>query len=335
MSENTRIAMAPRAARPGALRHVLETAQCSIRDRDAATLVIVLETEGSTYAKAGAMAWFGPEAQTLGWLSGGCLEPEIQRRADQVSAALAFDVMSIDTRDDEDLFAGSAIGCRGRLRLLLLPLAALGGADQLFDAWSSGRGNLIIEIDADGGVYGQVGASAREWRLPRLAHGAEETVVPGRVMLAPPPAVLLLGCGPETALLLPQLHALGWYSTVIERRERWRDQLDLADHALAVSIEQGLRTLQTQAFDAALVMHHHFDLDRQALVALAAGGIRFIGLLGPPRRRDDLFKLLTEDQRAVLTPRLQAPVGLDLGGSGAEAIALSIAAQLHARLHAH
>lgn len=335
MSENTRIAIAPMAARPGALRHVLETAQSSIREGDAATLVIVLETEGSTYAKAGAMAWFGPDAQTLGWLSGGCLEPEIQRRADHVSAALAFDVMSIDTRDDEDLFAGSAIGCRGRLRLLLLPLAALGGGEQLIEAWSAGRGNLIIEIDADGGVYGQVGGNAREWRLPRLAHGAEEVVVAGRVMLAPPPAVLLLGCGPETPLLLPQLHALGWYSTVIERRERWRNQLDLADHAVLESVEQGMRTLSSRAFDAALIMHHHFDLDRQALVALAAGGIRFIGLLGPPRRRDDLFKLLSDDQRAALTPRLQAPVGLDLGGSGAEAIALSIAAQLHARLHAH
>jgi xanthine dehydrogenase accessory factor len=61
---------------------------------------------------------------------------------------------------------------------------------------------------------------------------------------------------------------------------------------------------------------------------LAGTPIPFIGLLGPPRRRDDLFKLLTPGQRAALDPRLRAPVGLDLGGQGPEAIALSIAAQL-------
>ncbi len=335
MKQNESSATAPPAARPGALRGVLEAAQCSVRDRDAACLVIVLETEGSTYAKAGAMAWFGGEGHAQGWLSGGCLEPEIQRRADQVSASLGFAVMSIDTRDDEDLFAGSAIGCRGRLRLLLLPLAAMAGADQLIESWSAGGGNLVIELDDAGLLYWQVGRQAREWRLPRLDPLQDGIAVAGRIRLAPPPSVLILGCGPETALLLPQLHALGWYSTVIERRERWHRQLELADHALLASIEQGLQTVQGRAFDAALVMHHHFDLDRQALVALADGDLCFIGLLGPPRRRDDLFKLLTVEQRAALAPRLQAPVGLDLGGSGAEAIALSIAAQLHARLHGH
>jgi xanthine dehydrogenase accessory factor len=75
-------------------------------------------------------------------------------------------------------------------------------------------------------------------------------------------------------------------------------------------------------------MHHHFELDREALVALAASTIPFVGLLGPVRRREDLFKLLPDATRQALLSRLHSPVGLNLGGQGPEAIALSIAAQL-------
>ena len=98
-----------------------------------------------------------------------------------------------------------------------------------------------------------------------------------------------------------------------------------------IAVNKGL--CPGKSFDAALVMHHHFDLDRQALSGLAETDIGFIGLLGPRRRRDDLFKLLTAPMRDALQPRLHAPVGLDLGGFGVEAIALSIAAQLHSVLH--
>jgi xanthine dehydrogenase accessory factor len=85
--------------------------------------------------------------------------------------------------------------------------------------------------------------------------------------------------------------------------------------------------------EVALVMHHNFELDREALQALATSPIGFVGLLGPVRRRDDLFRVLPADAREALLPRLHSPVGLHLGGSGPEAIALSIAAQLQRHLH--
>ena len=75
-------------------------------------------------------------------------------------------------------------------------------------------------------------------------------------------------------------------------------------------------------------MHHGFESDRDALAALAPSRIPFIGLLGPQRRRDDLFKLLRPDEREALSGRLHSPVGIPQCGRGPEAIALSIATQL-------
>ena len=94
--------------------------------------------------------------------------------------------------------------------------------------------------------------------------------------------------------------------------------------------EAALSSFDAQGFDAALVMNHNFEMDREALFALADASIPFIGLLGPMRRKDDLFRVLPASAREALQPRLRSPVGLKLGGQGPEAIALSIAAQLQA-----
>jgi xanthine dehydrogenase accessory factor len=58
-----------------------------------------------------------------------------------------------------------------------------------------------------------------------------------------------------------------------------------------------------------------------------ADGPAYVGLLGPIARRDALLAELGAAAER-LRPRLHAPVGLDLGGSGPEAIALAIAAEL-------
>ena len=86
-----------------------------------------------------------------------------------------------------------------------------------------------------------------------------------------------------------------------------------------------------QRDDAALVMHHNFEHgSRSAAWRWPRTAIPFIGLLGPVRRREDLFRVLPARLHEALLPRLHSPVGLKLGGQGPEAIALSIAAQLQA-----
>jgi xanthine dehydrogenase accessory factor len=80
-------------------------------------------------------------------------------------------------------------------------------------------------------------------------------------------------------------------------------------------------------------MTHTAEHDLAALAALAAHDARYVGLLGPPARRDELLERLTPAQRAALEGRLHAPVGLKLGGEGPEAIALTIAAELQREFH--
>lgn len=309
---------------------IVESALRAVRAGTGSTLALVLETEGSTYAGEGAMALFDNGGH-VGWLSGGCLEPEIERRAIAAASTGTIGWLEIDTRDDESLLTGSAVGCRGRLRIALLPLHRLPGIDSVFDAWLDGRQHASLGISAGGTVEAAISTLHRRWQLDALPVEWSSHTQRWSTSILRPPEVLILGAGPETPALAPLLRELGWRVLVAERRSRWRDSPTIRNLLIDASPPHALA--HASAVDAVLVMHHNFELDREALDALAASPVRFIGLLGPSRRQEDLFKLLSPAQRMALQPRLRSPVGFDLGGSGPEAIALSIAAQLQAWRH--
>lgn len=308
----------------GSPRAVIEAALQSANASRHAVLALVLETQGSTYAGAGAMVLFDGDNQ-VGWVSGGCIEPELAQRAREADAAGCIEWIEIDTRDDEHLLSGSALGCRGRLQISLLPLRLLAGIDAVFAAWLRGSGTLRRQVGIDGSIAFEAGSDSGRWRLPAGELDWQATSTQWDLPLPPLPRLLLLGAGPETDALLRLLRDLGWQACIVERRPRWRSVCASADAWLDAPPESAISDWRA---DAALVMHHDFERDREALAALSASDIGYIGLLGPGRRRDDLFKLLPGAQRERLTARLRSPVGLDLGGRGPEAIALSIAAQL-------
>ncbi|SEL50420.1 xanthine dehydrogenase accessory factor [Pseudoxanthomonas sp. GM95] len=306
----------------------------ALADHPHAALALVVETEGSTYVRSGAMALFDGRGGQVGWLSGGCLEPEIEARALAAAQAGRLDWMDVDTRDDEDLLSGSAVGCRGHLQLALLPLAALPGWGEAVLAWRAG-GDVHLTLQPSDAARVVLGFGAQRWELD-CAPVPASLQCGVALLFKAPPQVLLFGAGPESPHLLPLLRDAGWVTTLVERRPRWSPS---AERPLPVDAWQPLTpaaATQLPALvgaDAALVMNHNFELDRETLEALAATDIPFIGLLGPQRRREDLFRLLPPSATDALGKRLRSPVGLDLGGRGAHAIALSIAAQLQAWHH--
>jgi xanthine/CO dehydrogenase XdhC/CoxF family maturation factor len=89
--------------------------------------------------------------------------------------------------------------------------------------------------------------------------------------------------------------------------------------------------------DAVVIMTHSYEQDREWLLAALPVGVRYLGLLGSRHRS----ALLVSEAAAMLGWPLErvceqvfAPVGLDLGGDGAEAIALAIVAEIQARCEA-
>lgn len=323
-------AAAPLTALPasGGRRALVERTLAAIAAGERGVLGLVVATEGSTYAKAGAALLFGDDDLRRGWISGGCLEPGLEREAAQVGESGLARLVELDTRSDADLFFGSRIGCRGLLRVALLPLAQLAAIAPVLAAWTTRHHALDLAIgpaSADARCDGVQAQAALAWQ-------PDTALAPNGWPLHWPaaPRLLLFGAGPETPVLLPWLQQLGWYVDLVERRPRWRHEAAKADRHVEATPAALPAGVAASGHDAALVMHHDFELDRDALEALADTDVPFVGLLGPPARRDDLLALLDAAQRERLQPRLRAPVGLDLGGRGPEAIALAIVAQLQA-----
>jgi xanthine/CO dehydrogenase XdhC/CoxF family maturation factor len=92
-------------------------------------------------------------------------------------------------------------------------------------------------------------------------------------------------------------------------------------------------SLDIQNEDAVVLMTHSYEQDRDLLVRILPMGPRYLGLLGARHRSS----LLVSEAAAILgwsvaacCEQLYAPVGLDLGGDGPEAIALAVMAEVQA-----
>lgn len=306
-----------RVAGPGGQRAVVEAARELRAARRAFALTLVVEAEGSTYRKPGALALVADDGHRVGVISGGCLEPGLAELGlEAVTTAQPREAV-FDTRSDDDLVFGSGSGCRGRMRVVALPVLPDAGSPLLDAVIAAHESRHPARLELD--------------RLaPRLGLQAEVT-------LRPPPLVLLLGAGPEAPPLLDVVRTLGWYVWIADHRPALLGgpRLQAADRLIAAHPEAALASLDGTPLDAAIAMTHTAQHDLSALAALAAHEVRYVGLLGPPARRDELLARLTPAERAALAGRLHAPVGLQLGGEGPEAIALAIVAQMQSEFQRH
>jgi len=319
---------------------------------EALALATVVETEGSTYRKAGAQMLIAAGGEPFGLLSGGCLEADLALHARAVVNTGSARRMKYDMRGEDDRLFGIGSACEGAISVLLQrvgpmeewqPLAALaacvetrrGGALALIvggthagRAWWPGGGDapwpepdaVRAAREAGGDVPWQLAFTAGQEQASAL-------VIP----LTPPPLLLLCGAGPDVRPLAQQAVALGFAVTVCDHRPALLDPARFPHCRLSCQPPQEFRNLPEVAdCDAAVVISHHFDADLAYLEVLAdRGTIGYVGLLGPAPRRDRLLAAL-EGRRARLEGRLHAPIGLDIGARTPEAIALAVAAELHA-----
>jgi xanthine dehydrogenase accessory factor len=90
---------------------------------NAGALATIVQTEGSSYRRPGARMLILPSGETVGSISGGCLEQDIIAHAGSVMASGEARVLSYDTSTEEDLVFGVGLGCKGVVRILVESLA--------------------------------------------------------------------------------------------------------------------------------------------------------------------------------------------------------------------
>jgi xanthine/CO dehydrogenase XdhC/CoxF family maturation factor len=336
----------------------------------ALVLATVVRTSGSTYTKAGEHMLMTDEGEYAGLLSGGCLEGDLAMRARAVLQSGQAALAHYDTRGPDDLLFGLGSGCEGEMDILLQRLDAASDwqpLQGLAEAWRAQRPEslLLVVRSSDpafvpgSGVFGDAsqsfgfgngavggpheGAQALLHRLARQrARGGASRLwaqaAPGVDLLvlqqSAPTRIVLLGAGPDAQPVAHLAGMIGWHLTVIDHRSHYAQAARFPEAAAVLSGgPQALAALLSAppAFAAAVVMSHHLATDSAYLRILADTDIPYVGLLGPASRRERLIAELGEAAQR-LRPRLRAPVGLVIGASTPEAIALSIVAEIQGAL---
>jgi xanthine/CO dehydrogenase XdhC/CoxF family maturation factor len=156
---------------------------------------------------------------------------------------------------------------------------------------------------------------------------AEDDYAPFK--LPTPIRLLVLGAGLDAVPLTRLADEIGWSCTIADHRPAYVDHAGFPDECEKHCVEpaQLTATVDLNTFDCAVVMSHHLASDREYLRQLADSNISYVGLLGPVARKERLLSELNE-LGVQMRGHLHGPAGLDLGGRGPEAIALSIVAQI-------
>jgi len=336
----------------GPLLPLLERARAS---GAALALGILVHTEGSTYRKPGALMLIAADGEYAGLLSGGCLEADLAEHARTVIATGAARMVRYDLRSPDDLLWGLGIGCEGAMQILLVriapanqyqPLAALAGALRTHTRCAVGivcesadpqtpLGALALPGDAGGRPPATLATEAIAGALAECAARGQPRwleLPQAQLFVLPlwlPPRILILGAGPDALPVVEFGARLGWKLTLVDHRPSYAvaAHFPQAEAVRLARTRELPATLDLGAFTAAVVMSHHLPSDLEYLRVLAASPIPYVGLLGPPGRRDRLLADLGADA-GRLRGRLHAPVGLPLGGRTPEAIALAIVAEL-------
>ena len=263
------------------------------------------------------------------------------------------------TPEFDALMEGMAASLRGETHHVVTQLP---GCGRRLSRTVCDPGGRILFASPSHPVVGDAATSGQD--LAENPDPGAEPAEPFDEWLEPPQRLFVFGAGDDAQPMVEMASLLGWGVYVVDGRRQWAraERFPQAGQVLAASPSPIPETLNPAARDppasgpaalspadlhslatdplamldigprdAAVVMTHSYEQDRAWLAALLPKRPRYLGLLGARHRS----ALLVSEVAAMLGWSVQrvcdglfAPVGLDLGGDGAEAIALAIVAEI-------
>jgi xanthine dehydrogenase accessory factor len=211
-------------------------------------------------------------------------------------------------------------------------------------------------VFADGRTVGTIGGGCYEndafWkarealksRRPRMVHydlnddfAEESGLICGGQMdvfievIEPPPSLYIVGAGHVGQHLASVAQAAGFRIHVVDDREKFANAARFPEAAEIIVDDIGRwlhhAELPPHAYAVIVTRGHRHDLD--ALRALAARDLRYVGLIGSRAKVKRIYDaLLAEAMPPECLARVHAPIGLDIGAVTPEEIAVSILAEL-------
>lgn len=314
----------------------------------ASILVTLVRVQGSSYRQPGARLLVGKNGNYEGSISAGCLEADLLRKAAWLTRNGSV-VERYSTLFDEAADIPFGLGCGGVLDVLLEPVEApechallrasqlsLAGSEHIVITWLPKEEHpmmrAVFRLNGEV-VFASHGLSkellAEAW-MTRNDSGLEGTFVE---RLTPPQRLFVFGAGDDARPLVTIACLLGWRVVVVDGRSHLARKARFPEENVEVVSTPEAVIARMTPRDAAVIMTHSYEQDSHFLTALLPLRLIYLGLLGSRQRSS----LLIAEAAAKLDWSLsecceyiRAPIGLNIGGEGPEAIALAIVAEAQA-----
>ena len=328
------------------------------RSEDSLVLATIVDTEGSTYRKPGAMMLISREGAFEGMISGGCLEGDLLHHAAKVFETGEASFVTYDMHADDELVWGLGLGCDGVIHLMLQRLQKVDGfgfLEQLDASHLAGNDGVLALVVKSGeplpcGAFGFIDSAdisageamltqyLRDFCVPWPAwRTRRETLDAGagtlsiiKINMPASTRVLICGAGPDAVPVARMLSELDWQVGIADHREAFarEERFPAGCQVTLTRPERLCESIDLDGLDAVVIMSHHLENDCEYLKSVAGLDIPYIGVLGPKARRERLCDMAGCSDREVY-----GPVGLDIGAELPAAIALSLVAEIHAVLN--
>ncbi|MDQ2918896.1 MAG: XdhC family protein, partial [Verrucomicrobiota bacterium] len=261
------------------------------RPNESLALATLVHAQGSSYRRPGARMLIGRDGATVGSLSGGCLEEEVAACGRDIIRTGRASLMSFDTR--------RRFGCNGSIDIFV-EKASPQFLEKLAENFQARQTCTVATIFS--GHEDELGT-----RLVREIEDDSDRIFFQDI--SPCIQLLVFGEGPDSEPLSSLGDLLGWSVLHFTQPSELPSELD--------------------EWTAAVVKTHNYGRDFAALQALLPRGLKYVGLVGPRRRRDQLLGDLL-DIGTPIESQLYAPVGFDLAAETPEEIALAIVSEIQA-----
>jgi xanthine dehydrogenase accessory factor len=335
------------------------------REGEDVALATVVGVRGSSPRPAGARLAVTRSGRMSGAVSAGCVESEVHRRAIAVLDSDKPELVRFSVTEAPELDVG--LSCGGTIDVLIEPFAR--GAEEwrvVAEALRSDKSITIAEVVEPAhlrgattifGVAGEderpssrngfpvelrTAIAAEAVTLLRLAGGAAITVkVPfaggeASVFLqsfAAEPQLYIVGGTEIGAALCKLAKVMGMRVAIVDPRAAYSagERFPEADEVLRAWPNEALCSRRLGPSSAVVTLTHDAKLDIPALACALRSEAGYIGALGSRRTHEKRkAALAAEGFAAADIARVHGPVGLDIGGTSAAEIALSIIAEISA-----
>lgn len=348
-------------------RSIVRGLNSAVESGESVVLATVVRVTGSSYGGVGARMLVRGDGSTVGLVSGGCLESDLAEHARRVHESGRAEVVRYDTRDDDDAPWGLGLGCNGLIDVLLEPLppARAGYLAKLLErALATDKPSVLATVikvseGSSQGVGGhaliignnieKTGGWGTDNTLAKATADTDEVFKAGRrglvreigsvevayEVVTPAVPLVICGSGPDVVPLARFASELGWNTTVVDHRPVTNSHTERYHGASAVECADAAKLGEVVTLTpgtAAVVMSHNLTRDTDYVQALLDAGVAYVGVLGPRGRTERMLSDLSSRASEPLknSERLFAPVGMDIGGDGPDAIALAVIAEISA-----